>query len=231
MRAAEHARMGGHAAEVVRALVVHLAANETAAARIDLRRRDAIEQRGRRSVHRLRHLERLEHVVVQIRVERLTAHLLDESPEHVRADVAVHHDSAGQRVERRREHQLGEAVRVVRDLVVGLERRQTRRVRQQVADRDALLVRSCPRRDVPLERSVEIDAMLLDELHHRARNAQHFRQRRDVPQRVLVRRRTGFPVQVAHRILGDDAIARPNDGDGIIHRMRMAALETQSYAY
>ena len=41
VRAAEHAGVRRHAAEVVRALVVYLAANETAAPRIDFRRRDA----------------------------------------------------------------------------------------------------------------------------------------------------------------------------------------------
>ena len=152
-------------------------------------------------------------MVVQIRVECLTGHLFDQPAEHVRADVAVDHDAPRKRVERRREHQLGEAVRIVRDLVVRFERRQSGRVRQQMAHGDALFVGPGPRRDIALQRRVEIDAMLFDELHDRARHTQDLRQRRDVPQRMLVGRWTRRPVQMADGILRDDSVACSDDSD------------------
>ena len=49
--------------------------------------------------------------------------LLEDPAKHVRADVAVDHARTGQRIERGREHQLREAVRIMRDLIVRLERR------------------------------------------------------------------------------------------------------------
>ena len=88
------------------------------------------------------------------------------------------------------------------------------RVREQIANRHAILVRAGPRRGDsvctgasrstrPCATSCIIAVVRPIDL----------RERREVPQRVLVRRRTRRPVEVADGVLRDDAVARADDGD------------------
>ncbi len=67
--------------------------------------------------------------------------------------------------------------------------------------------------DVALQRRVEIDAMLLDQLHHRRGQPDDLRERRQVPERVVIRPRRGCPIELADAIFGEDAVVRSDDGE------------------
>ena len=98
-------------------------------------------------------------------IQRLAGDPLHEAPEHVGADVAVHHPDARHGIERCREHELGEAVRIVCLPVVRLECRQAGRVSDQMPYGHPILVGTTPLRDISLQGCVEIDLALLVKLH------------------------------------------------------------------
>jgi len=144
----------------------------------------------------------------------LAGHLLDESTEHVRTNVTVDHSNPGQGVERSAEQQLGNAVRAVGHPVVRLVSRQTRGVRDEMPYRHELFVRSLPLRNVALQRCVELDSSLLIQLHDRRGHPDHLRERRQVPQGMLVRYRAVRPVEMT------DAVFRERSGMRSHHRVR-----------
>ena len=148
-----------------------------------------------------------EDVPREIRVEPLPGHPLDELPENDRAEIAVDHPDAGQRVEQRRHRERASRLGARRLLVQRPPAGQSGRVRQQVTHGDTLLVRPAKLGEVALHGRVEIDLAGLGQLHHGRRHADDLGQRRHVPQRVLVRRRGRLPVERASAVLGEHAVA------------------------
>ena len=83
-------RTGTHiAAQRVRVLVVHLSLQRIAAGRGNLGGRDAVRERVGRTEERVRHAQRLEDLVVEEDVERLTGHGLDHEPKDIGAEVGI----------------------------------------------------------------------------------------------------------------------------------------------
>src|SRR5439155_11433266 len=106
--AAEQTGVRRDTAEVVGALVMHLAVNEAAARRVEFRGSYALPLRPRGIEHRLRHAQRSEDMRGQIRVESLAGNVLDDATHHECADVAVDHTVAGRALERSRKDQRSE---------------------------------------------------------------------------------------------------------------------------
>ena len=86
-------------------------------------------------------------------------------------------------------------------------------MREQLADGDAFLVRTRPRREIPLNGRIEIDLVLLDELHHRRGHRDDFGERGHVPHRAVCRRWGAGPVEMSGAVFRQNAIVRPDDGE------------------
>ena len=186
-------------------LVVHLAAQQPATPGIALGGRGAGEPLFWRQIARVVHAERYEHASHEISVERLPAHALDDEPEEHGADVRVDHAGTGDRVERCRHEERTRRVRSGSQLPELAERRQSRRVREELTHRHALLVAAGPFREVALHRRVEHHAPLFHELHHRGGHAQHLGERCHVPDGIEVGRRcVRGPVDAAGTHLRQD---------------------------
>ena len=177
----EHAGLARDAAHAVGERIVDVAPAQLGA--LEIRRCDAVLERGRRQEGGVAHAERLEDVLGGVDVERLARDAPHELTQHDEIDVAVVEARA------RRPLRLQRHDGVERALVVGPSSRrdagrQAAIMRHELAHGDGALAVGREGRPVGGDRLVEIDLALLDELHDGHRRRHHLGERGGIVDRV-----------------------------------------------
>jgi hypothetical protein len=216
---AEEAGMRGDAAERVRVLVVHFAAQDAAPPRIVLRRRDARMKRRRRTVTRVVHPQRAEDALLRERLEIPAGHALEHLAEQDLAQVGV--DRLRPRLEER-VHGLDVAEVGVLALQLLVQVRDasglSAGVREQVAHGDLVPEPALEIGQERRHRLVEIELPLVDEDHRHGGGHDDLGQAGQVVDRLLVH---GSGVRVVRQL----AVRLQEDEGAIPARRRDPARE------
>ena len=182
--------------------------------RVVLGRRDTLTPLGRREVAGRSHAQGLEDGSVEIAVDRGPGEPLDDLRQHDGTQVRVDERITRLPYQRRGVHQRERLLPVRRLTKQRTPRRQPGRMRQQVADRDALLPRTLELREIPLHRCVEHQPIRIHEEHRCRGEADHLGQRREVEHRCRVDRARIVGAVASHGGQQRDPAAAPDGHSG-----------------
>ena len=213
---AEQARVSRDAAERVRVLVVHLAAERVAARRRVFRGRDAREQRVGGAIERVGHAKRHEDALVQELVESLAGDGLDDHAQHVVAQIRVDEAAAGSAFERRVDDRQTRLLGVMRQAPEIAARGKAGAMREQLPNGDGVLEAAAERRKVARDGRVEHQPAFVEEQHGRGRRADHLAQRREVVDGAIHgdERRFARPVEPSEPLFQDRCTLAADDDRG-----------------
>ena len=182
-------------------------------------------QCSRRREHRLAHVERREDAFAHEIGERPPAHPRDDFAEQKEVDVAVDKPAArriGQHFFARQLNRLVGARPLRPQIQI---RPKPGHVRQQVANRDAVLAVFGEFRNERRDRIGQADTALFHQHHHRRRRGDHLGHRRQIEDCVERHRlERGLERAVAVRLPEHDRVVTADQDDGARHLMRSDGL-------